>query len=97
MNDLTAAMAEFWSQVDAYAPDDGKRLRPVLDALVAWSERHPAEIQFVWHEGEPGKGRQFLIKYCRPGVPSPFWAAEGRRCEAEHPDRRGCVPGAATG
>ncbi len=75
MSDLAAAKAAFLDAVQTLAPDRVGRFAVVLDDLVAWSEQFHPRLQFVWHAGGRGSQRQHLVKYCVPGVPSPFWAA----------------------
>lgn len=75
MSNLQRAKSDFLAEVGRYVPDVVKGFERVLDDLVLWSEQHKPDIEFVWHEGNDGRVRQMLVKYCVPGIPSPFWAA----------------------
>lgn len=75
--DLDTAKKEFWDEVKRRNPSFDnvqKRLSPVLNSLIEWSEKQPA-LTFTWHEGTPGAERQFLVKFGLSGMDAAFWAA----------------------
>src|SRR5436309_3062176 len=75
---IRAAITALWASplIKHDYLDDARRARDagVIEDLVEWSEGE-RRITFTWHEGTPGRSRMDLVKYCLPGIESPFWAA----------------------
>lgn len=73
MDDLATAQAAFLDKVEVWAPGQAKRFAPVLDELIRWAEANAWGVRFARHDG-PHK----MVKYCVPGVETPFWTVVAR-------------------
>jgi hypothetical protein len=76
VKDIDTAKKEFWDQVQIYASNEVKRFKSILEDLIAWSDKQD-QLRFTWHEGKRGSERQYLVKYCLPGMEmkAAFWSA----------------------
>ena len=81
MSGLSTERAPFLAKVGEYKPRRAVRIGEVLNALVEWSEGRGGEIEFTPHTGSAGREPQALVKYCVPGVGTPFWAAYPRAAD----------------
>ena len=66
----------FIAAVRRSTPQQAEEFAAVLDELLRWSEQHDWAIQFMHHEGS-----QAVVKYCVPGVATPFWSAWPRQAD----------------
>jgi hypothetical protein len=72
MADLATAKAEFLARVDRHTPDEGKRVRAVLEDLLQWSTENAWGISFS------GRGPLGPIRFCVEGILTPFWVVTPR-------------------
>ena len=72
MGDLATAQADFLDKVEVWA-GQAKRFAPALDELIRWGEENAWGVQFTRHDGT-----HKMVKYCVPGVETPFCAVVAR-------------------
>jgi hypothetical protein len=73
LKDIVTAIDKFLAKVEVWAPGQSIRFAPALDDLIKWSEENAWGVQFTHHAGV-----HHLVKYCVPGVNTPFWSAVPR-------------------
>jgi len=73
LKDLVTAIDKFLAKVEVWAPGQAVRFAPVLDDLIKWSEENSWGVQFTHHTGV-----HHLVKYCVPGITTPFWSVVPR-------------------
>src|SRR4051794_1532948 len=66
--------AAFLEAVRNYAPAEAEAYGTALDDLIGWTRLQGEALQFVARDGE-----QSIVKFCVPGVATPFWAAYPRK------------------
>jgi hypothetical protein len=64
----------FLQAVGGYAPTKNAVYANVLDDLIEWTRLQGDALHFVARDGD-----QCIVKFCVPGVDTPFWAAYPRK------------------
>jgi hypothetical protein len=66
----------FLEAVRGYAPSKTKAYAVALDDLIGWTCLQGDDLRFVARDGD-----QSIVKFCVPGVDTPFWAAYPRKVD----------------